>query len=367
MVEEDRAQRRRDGFVDRRGAPEGSFGARARRSSFSPGIVGPRETRHGRDTSLPAGVSQPERAHAEAVSQPLPRQHAYRLRLVQVLSTEKSPVVLAADDLVVDFKLGRRKHLRAVDHVSFELCAGQVLGVVGESGSGKSTLGRVAAGILHPTSGQVSFATGAGGLQPRQQERPRGYRDIQMIFQESAMALNPRLPVWRVVGEAVRPNMVTAPALGRSTIAELKRHVAEQLERAGLPAATFMDKRAAELSGGEKQRVAIARALAAAPIVMVCDESVSALDVSIRAVVLNLLQRLSKEEGIALVFITHDISVVAHLADQLAVMYHGKIVESGVPRDIIDDPRDEYTQRLIAAVPTLERALVPAFDRSEQC
>jgi peptide/nickel transport system ATP-binding protein len=136
------------------------------------------------------------------------------------------------------------------------------------------------------------------------------------------------------------------------------------LERAGLPAATFMDKRAAQLSGGEKQRVAIARALAAAPTVMVCDESVSALDVSIRAVVLNLLQRLSTEEGIALMFITHDISVVAHLADQLAVMYRGQIVESGAPRDVIDHPKDEYTRRLIAAVPTLERALVPTLDRS---
>ncbi len=283
-----------------------------------------------------------------------------------MLSLEKAPVVLAADDLVVDFKLGRRKHLRAVDQVSFELRAGQVLGVVGESGSGKSTLGRVAAGFLHPTSGRMSYPADDGQLAPRQRKRARGFRDVQMIFQESAMALNPRLPVWRVVGEAVRPNLVTAPSLGRPTIAELKRHVAAQLERAGLPASTFMDKRAAELSGGEKQRVAIARALAAEPVVMVCDESVSALDVSIRAVVLNLLQRLSKDEGIALVFITHDISVVAHLADQLAVMYHGQIVESGSPRDIIDDPQDEYTKRLIAAVPTLERALVPAFDRSEE-
>jgi ABC-type glutathione transport system ATPase component len=166
-----------------------------------------------------------------------------------MLSLEKSPVVLAADDLVVDFKLGRRRHLRAVDQVSFELRAGQVLGVVGESGSGKSTLGRVAAGFLPPTSGQMSYATGDGRLGPRQQKRGRGYRDIQMIFQESAMALNPRLPVWRVVGEAVRPNLVTAPALGRSTIAELKRHVAEQLERAGLPAATFMNCPAARSNG----------------------------------------------------------------------------------------------------------------------
>lgn len=266
-----------------------------------------------------------------------------------------SPTVLASKDLVVDFRLGRGKSLRAVDHVDFELSAGEVLGVVGESGSGKSTLGRAVAGFLNPTSGQVVYPTEGDGLQPRPQKRPRGHRDVQMIFQESAMALSPRLPVWRIVGEALRPGLITFPSAGRREVAALKREVEPHLERAGLSAAQFLDKRAAELSGGEKQRVAIARALAASPIAMVCDESVSALDVSIRAVVLNLFQRLSREEGIALVFITHDISVVAHLADQTIVMYQGKVVERGVPRDIIDDPQADYTRRLIAAVPTLER------------
>lgn len=267
--------------------------------------------------------------------------------------------VLAADGLVVEFPLKHGKKLRAVDQVSFRLGAGEVLGVVGESGSGKSTLGKVVAGFLNPTSGQLLFPAGTGDLKPREQRRPRGHRDIQMIFQESAMALNPRLPVWRLVGEAVRPNLVTFPAWKRSDVAELKAQTAGYLEQAGLSAAVFADRRAAELSGGEKQRVAIARALAASPVALVCDESVSALDVSIRAVVLNLFQRLSRETGIALVFITHDISVVAHLADQLAVMYRGRIVEYGGPASVIEDPRDEYTRRLIAAVPTLERGGVP--------
>lgn len=169
------------------------------------------------------------------------------------------------------------------------------------------------------------------------------------------MALSPRLPVWRLVGEALEPGMITFPAAGRRKVKELKDQVAPHLERAGLQATAFLDKRAAELSGGEKQRVAIARALAVSPIAMVCDESVSALDVSIRAVVLNLFQRLSREEGIALVFITHDISVVSHLADHTIVMFQGRVVESGAPRDIIDDPQADYTRRLIAAVPTLER------------
>jgi peptide/nickel transport system ATP-binding protein len=268
--------------------------------------------------------------------------------------------VLAAEDLVVEFQLRHGKILRAVDQVSFTLHAGEVLGVVGESGSGKSTLGRVLAGFLNPTAGRVLLPDADGRLAARVQRRPRGYRDIQMIFQESAMALNPRLPVWRLVGEAVRPNTATFPAWARAGVADLKTQVATYLQRAGLPDAAFADKRAAELSGGEKQRVAIARALAAAPVAMVCDESVSALDVSVRAVVLNLFRRLSRETGIALVFITHDISVVAHLADSLAVMYHGRMVEYGEPGSIIDNPQDDYTRHLIAAVPTLERAAVLA-------
>jgi ABC-type glutathione transport system ATPase component len=269
--------------------------------------------------------------------------------------TEARRPVLAADDLVVEFPLKHGKKLRAVDQVSFRLGAGEVLGVVGESGSGKSTVGKVVAGFLNPTSGQMLFPSGADGLKPRDQRKPRGHRDVQMIFQESAMALNPRLPVWRIVGEAVRPNLATFPAWKRTEVADLKAQAAGYLKRAGLSPAAFADKRATELSGGEKQRVAIARALAASPVAMVCDESVSALDVSIRAVVLNLFQRLSREAGIALVFITHDISVVAHLADQLAVMHQGRIVESGDPADVISDPQHEYTRRLIAAVPTLER------------
>ncbi|MGH3502174.1 MAG: ABC transporter ATP-binding protein [Nocardioidaceae bacterium] len=283
--------------------------------------------------------------------------------MIDVSENGQSDTVLAADDLVVDYPLGRGKQLRAVDHVSIRLHAGEVFGVVGESGSGKSTLGRVVAGFLKPTSGKLLFRTSAGELLPRWQKRPRGYRDIQMLFQESAMALNPRLPVWRLVGEAIRPNMVTFAATGRSDVATLKRQVATQLELAGLPAAPFLHKRTGELSGGEKQRVAIARALAASPSAMVCDESVSALDVSIRAVVLNLFQKLSRESGIALLFITHDISVVAHLADSIAVMYQGQIVEHGAPRKVIDNPKNDYTRRLIGAVPTLEGAAVPSVQR----
>lgn len=262
-----------------------------------------------------------------------------------------SPIVVA-DDVVVDFPIPHGKPVRAVDHISFELRPGEVLGVVGESGSGKSTLGRVVAGFLAPTSGEVLFANGPI-LEPRIRRRPHGYRDIQMIFQESAAALNPRLPVWKLIGEAFVPNGVMAAPLGDRS-ADLKERVRAQLRRVDLPD-WFVNKRASELSGGEKQRVSIARALSADPVAMVCDEAVSALDVSIRAVVLNLFQRLRDETNMSLFFISHDISVVAHLADRVLVMHNGELVEEGTAEQVIDNPTADYTRRLIAAVPKLER------------
>ncbi len=270
------------------------------------------------------------------------------------MSNATKPII-SAQELVVEFSRGRRSRtLRAVDGVTFDLHAGEVLGVVGESGSGKSTLGKVLAGFLNPTAGQVLFSTTDGNLVPRVQRRPRGFRDVQMIFQESAMALNPRLPVWRLVGEGMQPKTFTFAPKRRQSVVNLRARVSMYLTRVGLSATAVADKRAAELSGGEKQRVAIARALAASPIAMVCDESVAALDVSVRAVILNLFQRISRESGIALLFITHDISVVAHLADRVAVMCEGRVVEFDTPNRIVEDPQHEYTRRLIAAVPSFE-------------
>lgn len=266
------------------------------------------------------------------------------------------PAVLVVEDVVVDYKVGRGNPLRAVDHVSLSMCAGQVLGVVGESGSGKSTLGKVVAGFLKPTSGRVLLPTDDGGLQPRMFKNARGYRDVQMIFQDSAAALNPRMPVWRLVAEALRPNK-SLYRLGDNPPGDLRDQISALLERVGLPAKTVLNKLAGQMSGGQRQRVAIARALAASPVAMVCDESVSALDVSIRAIVLNLFQDLSVETNIALLFITHDISVVAHLADEIMVMNQGKVVERGERKQVIDNPQADYTQRLIAAVPTLERQI----------
>jgi peptide/nickel transport system ATP-binding protein len=260
-----------------------------------------------------------------------------------------SGIVLSASGLVVDFPLAGRRPLRAVNDVSFDLGAGEILGVVGESGSGKTTVGRVIAGFLSPTSGQVKHANTAGTLETR--ASTRGYRNIQMIFQESAAAMNPRLPVWKVIGEAHAPNHAMT---GRKRGPDLRARSRALLDKVGLPE-EYLFKRATELSGGEKQRVAIARALAAEPVVMVCDEAVSALDVSIRAVILNLFLRVREETGTALLFISHDISVVGHLADRVLVMHDGAAVEVGTTRQVIDHPHDDYTRRLIAAVPRLER------------
>jgi peptide/nickel transport system ATP-binding protein len=267
-------------------------------------------------------------------------------------------VVLRAEDIVVDFPVAHRKPKRAVDHVSLEMRAGEILGIVGESGSGKTTMARLVAGFLEPTSGTVLLPRPDGTLGARR--TTRGHRDVQMVFQQSAVSMNPRMPVWKVIGEAYSPNRWLAKGralpkggdgAGGVTV---ESAVKAQLRRVGLPE-SYATKRAAELSGGEKQRVAIARALAPQPVIIVCDEPVSSLDVSIRAVILNLFERLRDELGMALFFISHDISVVAHLADRVIVMHDGMAVESGTAREVIDNPQDEYTRRLIAAVPSLER------------
>jgi peptide/nickel transport system ATP-binding protein len=267
-------------------------------------------------------------------------------------------VVLRIEDLVVDFPVPHRPPVRAVDHVSLEMRRAEILGIVGESGSGKSTMARVVAGFLEPTDGAVLLPDSDGKLVPRSGRR--GHRDVQMVFQQSAVSMNPRSQVWKVIGEAYAPNrwMSKGRSLADSARADgavtLESAARAGLRRVGLPE-SYSGKRAAELSGGEKQRVAIARALAPRPLIIVCDEPVSSLDVSIRAVILNLFERLRDELGMALFFISHDISVMAHLADRVVVMHDGKAVESGPAREVIDNPHDDYTRRLIAAVPNFER------------
>lgn len=264
--------------------------------------------------------------------------------------SDASRTVLEVDDLVVEFKRGS-SHFRAVDGVSFEMKAGEIIGVVGESGSGKSTLGRVVAGFQRATSGQVLLPDPAGGLAAR--ETSHGFRDVQMIFQESAAALDPRASVRRTLREAYDPNPSLLRGRGDENSKRIEAEIDAALDSVGLSQPIGF-KRASDLSGGEKQRVAIARALATAPTLIVCDEVVAALDVAVRAVTLNLLTRLRRETGVALLFISHDMSVVGHIADRILVMHNGQIVESGTVTDVLDDAQEPYTQRLVESVPTLE-------------
>jgi ABC-type glutathione transport system ATPase component len=261
--------------------------------------------------------------------------------------------VLEVEGVSVDYKTPGRPLVHAVKDASLSLHRGEIFGVVGESGSGKSTLGRVLAGFTRPTAGTVRLIGRDGELHTVNIRPYQGIRDVQMIFQESALALDPRLAVWRSVAEAQPPR---TSRTGRSA---RKAWAVERLSQVGLGAATA-GRRPSGLSGGEKQRVAIARAMAAQPAIVICDEAVSALDVTVRAAILQLLRDIVAESGISLFFIAHDISVVSTIADTTAVMFEGSIVELGPTRDVIDHPQHAYTQRLIDAVPPLQRGPVLA-------
>jgi oligopeptide transport system ATP-binding protein len=241
--------------------------------------------------------------------------------------------------LLIDREVDR---VKAVDGVSFSVGRGETLGLVGESGSGKSTLSRTILQLLEPTSGSVVFdGREIAGL-PRRKMRPlRG--EMQMIFQDPFASLNPRKRAGQIVGDPLRQ-------FGASSKAELRRRVDELLERVGL-ASEHHDRYPHEFSGGQRQRIGIARALAARPKLIVADEPVSALDVSIQAQIVNLLQDLQDEFGFSYVFVAHDIGIVRHVSDRIAVMHEGRIVEEGTAEEVCESPRDPYTKALLAAVP----------------
>ena len=237
--------------------------------------------------------------------------------------------------------------VRAVDGVSLALRQGEILGLVGESGCGKSTLGRTILQLLPASEGTVVLG-GRSLTALRGAELRSARADFQMIFQDPYASLNPRMTVFDTLAEAIRAHHAV-PA------SELPARVAALMEKVGL-APRYQRKYPHEFSGGQRQRIAIARALAVEPKLIVADEPVSALDVSIQAQIINLLAKLSREMGLTLVFISHDLSVVRHIADRIAVMYLGKIVELGPAAAVFDQPLHPYTQALVSAVPVPDPA-----------
>jgi oligopeptide transport system ATP-binding protein len=232
--------------------------------------------------------------------------------------------------------------VRAVDGISFTVPRGQTLGLVGESGSGKSTACRAALQLLAPTSGSVRFeGQEIAGLSRRQMRPLR--RQMQMIFQDPYASLNPRKRVGQIVGDPLKLQGVASGS-------ELRKQVQELLERVGLSSEHY-DRYPHEFSGGQRQRIGIARAIALKPKLIVADEPVSALDVSIQAQIINLLDDLQDELGLTYVFVAHDIGVVRHISDRIAVMHDGKIVEQGTADQVCEHPTDAYTKQLLAAVP----------------
>ncbi|MFG2655901.1 dipeptide ABC transporter ATP-binding protein [Streptomyces sp. NPDC048425] len=254
-------------------------------------------------------------------------------------------VLLEAVGLRREFGRGKRA-FAAVDAVSLTVRRGETLGIVGESGSGKTTLGRMLVGLLEPTSGQVLLSGTRAGSGTRADSRARADTGVQMVFQDPVSSLNPR----RSVGESV------ADPLRARGDKEVRGRVEELLERVGLDPAHY-GRYPHEFSGGQRQRVGIARALAAEPRVIVCDEAVSALDVTTQAQVTGLLRELQDELGLALVFIAHDLAVVRQVSDRVAVMRKGRVVEYGTVDEVYGAPQDPYTRQLLAAVPALDPAV----------
>jgi peptide/nickel transport system ATP-binding protein len=252
---------------------------------------------------------------------------------------------LRFDGVTVRYGTGRHAHV-AVDDVDLVVPPGQVVGLVGESGSGKSTLARAAVGLVAPAAGRIVLD---GKPVPR-----RGRRPLQMVFQDPYASLDPRMSAGESIAEAI-PRGGDVPRVSR------RDEAARLTGLVGLPAGT-VDKFPAELSGGQRQRIALARALAGRPDVIIADEITSALDVSTQGAVLNLVRDLQRELSLSMLFISHNLAVVRYVADHVAVMYQGRIVEHGPAEQVLLNPEQPYTRRLLAAVPRPGTRIGPVAD-----
>jgi peptide/nickel transport system ATP-binding protein len=256
---------------------------------------------------------------------------------------DASEVLLSVENLVVDFPVGRKRKVSAVANISFDIAAGETLGLVGESGCGKSTTGKAIMQLPRPTRGSVrldgtDLATLSG--EDLRRTRPR----LQMIFQDPISSLNPRRTVAQIVEEPLKIWDIGTPA-------ERQEKVAEVLSSVGIDPTAAGERKPHEFSGGQCQRISIARAVITEPAVIICDEPVSALDVSVQAQILNLLEDMKERYGLTLVFVAHDLAVVKNVSDRVAVMYLGKMCELGPPDTLYEAPAHHYTKALLSAIP----------------
>lgn len=306
-------------------------------------------------------LRNPHHPYTRALLDAVPAEHARGTRLspgqpaVNGLprSGADSPLLLRASGLGKRYIGPDHQSRQVVDDVSFELRAGRTLGIVGESGSGKTTVARMVLGLLEPDAGRVEFLgqpwTAAGSERVTEKQRRLHRRDISVIYQDPLSSFDPRWSVGQILADALD---VAGFQAGQHAA-----RLSQLLEQVRLPA-ELATRRPLQLSGGQRQRVAIARAIASNPKVIICDEPVSALDVSVQAQVLDLLADLQASLGLAYLFISHDLGVIRHVSDQVLVMRHGKVVESARVEDLFDNPQHEYTRRLLGAVPRLPGAQV---------
>ena len=251
--------------------------------------------------------------------------------------------VLTVEDLTVEFRMGKDKIVKAVSGVSFDLVRGETLAIVGESGCGKSTLGKAILQLPKPTSGSINFLSEELTTMSRKDLRDRRPA-MQMIFQDPVSSLDPRLPVSEVLAEPLK-------VWNRGNQVEIDQKIDELLNAVSLDPKVVRDRRSYEFSGGQCQRISIARALALDPTLIICDEPVSALDVSVQAQILNLLQDMKDRYGLTLIFISHDLAVVKAVSTRVMVMYLGKVCEVASPDALYLDTRHHYTKALVASVP----------------